>query len=248
MISVSVRVSLNYGEERIFDDFRLTLESGKLICLLGKSGSGKSTLLRFIAGLMSPDIATGSVVASDDSPLNGRIAWMAQQDLLLPWLKVIDNVMIGSFLRGENGNRRVELARQLLEKVELSGVDERYPHELSGGMRQRVALARTLIEDRAVNLLDEPFSGLDATTRYQLQDLACTMLTKTTTLLVTHDPLEAVRMADFIYVLSGRPATVAHRIEPPGSPPRQLSDVNVSNAYADLMHQLVHPESSTNVV
>lgn len=247
MISVSVRVSLNYGEECIFDDFRLTLESGKLICLLGKSGSGKSTLLRFIAGLISSNIATGTAVASDNNPLSGRIAWMAQQDLLLPWLKVIDNVMIGSLLRGENGKEHVELARHLLEKVELKGADERYPQELSGGMRQRVALARTLIEDRPVNLLDEPFSGLDATTRYQLQDLACTMLSKRTTLLVTHDPLEAIRMADSIYVLSGRPATVAQRIDPPGPPPRQLSDVNVSIAYADLMNQLVHPETVGNV-
>ncbi len=247
MISVSVRVSLNYGKECIFDDFRLTLDSGRLICLLGKSGSGKSTLLRFIAGLVSSNIATGSAVASDKNSLSGRIAWMAQQDLLLPWLKVIDNVMIGSLLRGENGEEQVNLARHLLAKVELNGADERYPHELSGGMRQRVALARTLIEDRPVNLLDEPFSGLDATTRYQLQDLACTMLSNRTTLLVTHDPLEAVRMADSIYVLSGRPATVAQRIDPPGSPPRQLSDVNVSIAYADLMNQLVHPESAGNV-
>ena len=247
MISVSVRVSLSYAEECIFDDFRLTLESGRLICLLGKSGSGKSTLLRFIAGLVSSNIATGKAVASDNNPLSGRVAWMAQQDLLLPWLKVIDNVMIGSLLRGEKSKEQVELARCLLARVELNGADQRYPHELSGGMRQRVALARTLIEDRPVNLLDEPFSGLDSSTRYQLQDLACTMLSNRTTLLVTHDPLEAVRMADSIYVLSGRPATVAQRIDPPGVPPRQLSDVNVSNAYAELMNQLVHPESADNV-
>ena len=243
MISVAVQVSLKYAEHCIFDDFRLTLESGRLICLLGKSGSGKSTLLRFIAGLISPRIATGEAVASDNSPLSGRIAWTAQQDLLLPWLKVIDNVMIGSLLRGESIKNRVEKARHLLADLELDGIDQRYPHELSGGMRQRVALARTLIENRPVNLLDEPFSGLDASTRYQLQDLACTMLSDRTTLLVTHDPLEAVRMADSIYVLNGRPATVAQPIDPPGTPPRQLSDSNVSIAYAELMHQLNHPES-----
>ena len=243
MISVAVQVSLKYAEQRIFDDFRLTLESGRLICLLGKSGSGKSTLLRFIAGLISPKIAKGEAVASDNNPLSGRIAWMAQHDLLLPWLKVIDNVMIGSLLRGESVQSRVETARHLLADLELEGIDQHYPHELSGGMRQRVALARTLIEDRPVNLLDEPFSGLDASTRYQLQDLACTMLSNRTTLLVTHDPLEAVRMADSIYVLSGRPASVAQPIAPPGAPPRQLSDSNVNIAYAELMHQLNHPES-----
>ena len=242
MISVAVRVSLNFGEELIFDDFRLTLESGRLICLLGKSGSGKSTLLRFIAGLVSADNAHGEVVAGDERPLDGRIAWMAQQDLLLPWMKVIDNVLIGSLLRGEDARGKIDIARQLLARLELDGVDKRYPHELSGGMRQRVALARTLIEDRPVNLLDEPFSGLDASTRYQLQDLACTTLASRTTLLVTHDPLEAVRMADSIYVLSGRPACVASPIDPPGDPPRQMSDHTTSVAYAELMNQLNHPE------
>lgn len=243
MISVAVQVSLNYGEHRIFDDFRLTLESGRLICLLGKSGSGKSTLLRFIAGLISPKITKGEAVASDDRPLSGRIAWMAQQDLLLPWLKVIDNVTVGSLLRGESSQRQRQSALSLLADLELEGVDQKFPHELSGGMRQRVALARTLIEDRPVNLLDEPFSGLDASTRYQLQDLACKMLANRTTLLVTHDPLEAVRMADSIYVLGGHPARVARPIDPPGKPPRSLSDSNANIAYAELMEQMNHPES-----
>ena len=247
MTSVAVQLSLKFTEDSLFEDFSLNLDSGRLICLLGKSGSGKSTLLRFIAGLISTKIANGTVVASDNKPLNGRIAWMAQQDLLLPWFKVIDNVLIGSLLRGENQEGRAEKARKLLEELELEDVDQYYPHELSGGMRQRVALARTLIEDRPVNLLDEPFSGLDASTRYQLQDLTCTMLSDRTTLLVTHDPLEAVRMADLIYVLSGRPAEVSEPIKPPGSPPRQLSDNDVNIAYAQLMHQLNHPESMQNV-
>ena len=247
MISIAVQLSLKYTEDSLFDDFSLNLDSGRLICLLGKSGSGKSTLLRFIAGLISPKIAQGEVVASDNKPLNERIAWMAQQDLLLPWFKVIDNVLIGSLLRGENQEGKADKALKLLEDLELENVDQHYPHELSGGMRQRVALARTLIEDRPVNLLDEPFSGLDASTRYQLQDLTCTMLSNRTTLLVTHDPLEAVRMADLIYVLSGRPAKVSEPIKPPGLPPRQLSDSDVNTAYAELMHKLNHPESMGDV-
>ena len=247
MISIAVQLSLKYTEDSLFDEFSLNLDSGRLICLLGKSGSGKSTLLRFIAGLISPKIAQGEVVASDNKPLNERIAWMAQQDLLLPWFKVIDNVLIGSLLRGENQEGKADKARKLLQDLELENVDQHYPHELSGGMRQRVALARTLIEDRPVNLLDEPFSGLDASTRYQLQDLTCTMLSNRTTLLVTHDPLEAVRMADLIYVLSGRPAKVSEPIKPPGLPPRQLSDSDVNTAYAELMHKLNHPESMGDV-
>ena len=169
-----------------------------MVCLLGKSGSGKSTLLHFIAGLLPSNIARGSVIASDELPLGGRIAWMAQQDLLLPWLKIIDNINLGSLLRGNRTKQDRDQARQLLKDVELEGVENRYPHELSGGMRQRVALARTLAEQRPVNLLDEPFSGLDASTRYQLQGLASRLLANRTTLLVTHDPLEALRMADQI--------------------------------------------------
>jgi putative hydroxymethylpyrimidine transport system ATP-binding protein len=240
MVSVTVQLSLAYGGDHIFNDFRLELQSGKLICLLGKSGSGKSSLLRFIAGLLPSETAQGSVTASDRKPLTNRIAWMAQQDLLLPWLKVIDNVILGTLLRGNRTEEQRKLAKRLLVDVELEDVDHRFPHELSGGMRQRVALARTLIEERPVNLLDEPFSGLDAITRYQLQDLACRLLADRTTLLVTHDPLEALRMADLIYVLSGRPAHVGNPVNPPGTPPRELADSQISAAYVELMQQLNH--------
>ena len=220
----------------------MELESGKMVCLLGKSGSGKSTLLHFIAGLLPSNIARGSVIADDELPLGGRIAWMAQQDLLLPWLKIIDNINLGSLLRGNRTKQDRDQARQLLKDVELEGVENRYPHELSGGMRQRVALARTLAEQRPVNLLDEPFSGLDASTRYQLQGLASRLLANRTTLLVTHDPLEALRMADQIFVLDGRPAQVANPVTPPGDPPRQLADSRMGESYTQLMHQLNHPE------
>lgn len=242
MTSVAIEFSLNYGEECIFENFSLQLQSGKLACLLGKSGSGKSTLLNFIAGLLPANIAQGAVITDDGESLNGRIAWMAQQDLLLPWLKIIDNVTLGPLLRGNRTEQHYDTAQHLLKNVELEHAGNRYPHELSGGMRQRVALARTLAEARPVNLLDEPFSGLDASTRYQLQDLASQLLVDSTTLLVTHDPLEALRMADVIYVLDGRPARVASPVIPPGKPPRQLADSQVGESYTQLMHQLSHPE------
>ncbi len=244
MTSVTIQLSLSYGEECIFEDFSLQLRSGRLACLLGKSGSGKSTLLHFIAGLLPADVAHGVVATDDGESLNGRIAWMAQQDLLLPWLKIIDNVTLGPLLRGNRTERHCTAARHLLQNVELEHVENRYPHELSGGMRQRVALARTLAESRPVNLLDEPFSGLDASTRYQLQGLASRLLVDSTTLLVTHDPLEALRMADVIYVLDGRPARVANPVIPPGKPPRQLADSQIGESYTQLMHQLNHPEIS----
>ena len=239
MVNVDIELNLSYGNDCLFDRFCLRLKAGKLICLLGKSGTGKSTLLRFIAGLLSPKIANGKVAADDSRPLEGRIAWMAQQDLLLPWLTVIDNVTVGALLRGNRTDRDQEAARQLLNQVELKNVGHRYPHELSGGMRQRVALARTLIEKRPLNLLDEPFSGLDAITRLQLQNLACSLLkNQQTTLLVTHDPLEALRMADEIYVLRGRPAAVGSAVTLPSAAPRELTDSSITDAYAELMSQL----------
>ena len=247
MVSVSVQLSLAYGDDRLFDDFQLNLEPGRLVCLLGRSGSGKSTLLRFIAGLLPSSIADGNATSNDNEPLSGRIAWMAQQDLLLPWLTVLDNVTIGASLRGNRSDEIRTKARRLLTDVELYDVDHRYPHELSGGMRQRVALARTLIEERPVNLLDEPFSGLDATTRFQLQELTCKLLAHRTTLLVTHDPLEALRMADLIYVLKGKPAHVSEPVAPPGVAPRQLDDSGISATYGELMRQLSHPGFTDHV-
>ncbi len=243
MVAVDIELSVNYGDDLLFDNFHLRLEAGKLICLLGKSGTGKSTLLRFIAGLLPPQSANGTVIPSDKLPLQGRIAWMAQQDLLLPWLTVIDNVNIGALLRGERTKKDQKIARDLLAKVELKNIEHRYPHELSGGMRQRVALARTLIEECPLNLLDEPFSGLDAITRAQLQNLTCNLLShQQTTLLVTHDPLEALRMADQIYVLHGCPAKVGSSVSLPNNSPRELTDLSIAEAYAELMNQLSQSE------
>ncbi len=242
MTAISLRLDVAYGRERIFDDFRLSLEDGKITCLLGKSGSGKSTLLRFIAGLLKPDFAQGEVDTSDALPIVGRVAWMAQQDLLLPWKTVIDNVLLGPQLRGKQTASRRERAREMLSLVDLEYARDLYPGQLSGGMRQRAALARTLIEAKPVNLLDEPFSGLDAATRYQLQELACRLLANRTTLLVTHDPMEALRIAHRICVLRGRPAQVLQALEPAGDIPRQPGQARFGETYAQLMRQLSHPQ------
>ena len=242
MTALSVRTTVAFGATYLFDDFRLELPAGKIVCLLGKSGSGKSTLLKFIAGLLPENIGSGTVVAEDGEPVHGRLAWMAQQDLLLPWKNVLDNILLGSLLRGEASSAKQDRARSLLADVELFDVEDQYPHQLSGGMRQRVALVRTLMENRTLNLLDEPFSGLDASTRFQLQEFACRLLRGRTTLLVTHDPMEALRMADHIYVLHGRPATVLKSLDPEGAAPRLPDQAQFAATYSELMRQLSHPE------
>ena len=148
--------SFSHGEQLLFDELDLSLEGGQWTCLLGPSGVGKSTILRLIAGLDTGGVFDGSISSDNGAPLLGRFAYMAQSDLLLPWLDVRGNVMLGASLRGQD--RALDRADQLIERVELSRHAGKRPHELSGGMRQRAALARTLMEDRPLLLLDEPFS------------------------------------------------------------------------------------------
>ncbi len=161
---------------------------------------------------------------------------MAQTDLLLPWLNVLDNVLLGSRLRGERPDR--QRALELLARVGLADAALARPETLSGGMRQRAALARTLMEDRPVVLMDEPFSGLDALTRLRLQALAAELLAGRTVLLITHDPLEALRLGDQVLVMNGRPATLHILPDLPGIPPRDPGDPAVQAAYRAILRRL----------
>jgi putative hydroxymethylpyrimidine transport system ATP-binding protein len=189
-------------DQRVLFDADLHIPAAQWTCLLGRSGVGKSTILRLILGLETGGTFNGSISATDDMPLDGRISYMAQSDLLLPWLSVLDNVCIGAGLRGRLPN--IDRARDLLHRVGLSDHAGQKPATLSGGMRQRAALARTLYEDRPIVFLDEPFSALDAGTRADMQELAAEVLEKRTVLLVTHDPAEAARLAHQITVISGQ--------------------------------------------
>ena len=234
--SVQVRgASLRHGEMLLFEDFSVALAAGRITCLLGLSGIGKSSLLKLIAGL-GPGLDSGSVESGDGRPLAGRVAYMDQRDLLLPWLPAIDNVTLGARLRGEPVDQ--ERATGLLAKVGLSGRERDLPAVLSGGMRQRVALARTLMEDCPVVLMDEPFSALDALTRLNLQDLAAQLLENRTVLLVTHDPVEAVRLGHRIHVMAGLPARLDEEMIIPGAPPRDPTDSEPAAHYRELMHRL----------
>jgi putative hydroxymethylpyrimidine transport system ATP-binding protein len=227
---------LDYGGVALFDNLSLSLPAGLWTCLLGPSGVGKTTLLRLIAGLEGG--AAGIVAAGDGAPLDGRIAYMAQQDLLLPWLTLAENVALGARLRGTLGPRILKEARELLGKVGLNEYADMRPDACSGGMRQRAALARTLIEDRPVVLMDEPFSALDAITRLRLQDIAAELLSGRTVLLVTHDPLEALRLGDRVRVMAGRPALLGEPLDLPGHPPRRADDPATIARHAELLARL----------
>lgn len=239
MPSISVRgARLVHDGVPLFDGLDFDLAGGMTTCLLGPSGVGKSSLLRLIAGLDTGH-ATGTVFAGDGEPIRGRVAWMAQQDLLLPWASVRDNLLLGTRLRGERMTASaLRRADELLESVGLAGRAEDRPSALSGGMRQRAALARTLMEDRPVVLMDEPFSALDALTRLRLQDLAAGLLRGRTVLLVTHDPLEALRLGHRIHVMSGSPARIGPALTPPGAPPRPAGDSGLLALQAELIGRL----------
>jgi putative hydroxymethylpyrimidine transport system ATP-binding protein len=238
-IGVVIRQArLTFDGAAVFDGLDFSLAGGQWTCLLGPSGVGKTTLLRLIAGLAAPEPPT-EVTAEDGHPLTGRVAYMAQQDLLLPWLSALDNVLVGARLRGEKiGPALTARARELLNKVGLGDRLRAKPAELSGGMRQRVALARTLMEERPIVLMDEPFSALDAITRLRLQEVAARLLAGRTVLLVTHDPLEALRLGHGIHVMSGQPAEIGPAIMPSGPPPRAPDDPALLARQAELLRRL----------
>jgi putative hydroxymethylpyrimidine transport system ATP-binding protein len=212
--AITVTGSARIGGAPLFGPLRLEVAAKKWSCLLGPSGVGKSSLLRLIAGLETGIDFDGAVAASDGAPLDGRIAYMAQSDLLFPWLDVTGNVLTGARLRREPPDRA--RAAGLIGRVGLAAHAGKRPAELSGGQRQRAALARTLIEDRPVILLDEPFSALDARTRAEMQDLAAELLAGRTVLLVTHDPAEAARLGHRILVLD---EAGLRAVPPPATPP-----------------------------
>jgi len=185
----------------LFEDIELSLFPGGWTCLLGPSGVGKTTILRLIAGLETHGKFRGTV-NSGKSDQDHKCAYMAQQDLLMPWLNVMENVSLGAKLRA--GYSDANRASELIDRVGLAEHRDKVPAELSGGMRQRAALARTLMEDQQLVLLDEPFSALDARTRAEMQEMAHGLLAGRSVLLVTHDPAEAARIGDKIMILDER--------------------------------------------
>ncbi len=214
------------GGVPIFGPVDLEAPAGQWTCLLGPSGVGKSTVLRLLAGLGDDIDFEGEATAGDGVSLDGRVALMAQSDLLVPWLDATANVTLGARLRGEAPDW--DRAREVLRRVGLGAQARRLPEALSGGQRQRVALARTLLEDRPVVLLDEPFAALDARSRSQMQDLAAELLAGRTVLHVTHDAAEAARLGQHVLLMSRDGiARVAH----PGTPTPRGYDASETLAF-----------------
>ncbi len=213
-----------YGELPVLDSVDLTAAPGEVIALVGPTGCGKSTVLRVLAGLLVPTRGTAHLDGADLVGRPGRAAFMPQTDALLPWRRALDNAIVGAELRGTPRPQARERARELFRRFGLAGFERAWPGELSGGMRQRVALLRTVLAGSTLLLLDEPFGALDAITRADLHGWLSELLVAEprTTLLVTHDVDEALRLTDRVVVMSPRPGRVVATHPTPGTRPRPL--------------------------
>jgi len=230
----SVSKAFGHGGNAVVALEGITLEvaRGELVCLLGASGCGKSTSLNLIAGLDRPTVGEVTV--------HGRTALMFQDAALFPWLTVRDNVALPMRLAGKGRAERLRRADELLEKVHLGGQGGRRPHELSGGMRQRAALARALAQDADILLMDEPFGALDAMTRDLLHDELERLWSSTglTIVFVTHNVREAARLSDRIILLTSLPGRVADQFPVTITRPRRIDSPEVSGLAAKVTDRL----------
>lgn len=238
-----IRVTLN--ETSVLDDISLHIARGEFVTILGPSGAGKSTIFRLLTGAIRQNSGTINYNGVPLEKSTGSFAFMPQRDALMPWRRIIDNLTLGLQVQGMARQAARVKVLPHLNDFGLDAFAQHYPAQLSGGMRQRAALLRTIIQDRAVQLLDEPFGALDALTRMQMQTWFETrwQAARWTTLLVTHDVREAVAMSDRIYVLSARPARVIAEIAVPiarprlGRPPCALSHAIEAELLNILLHQ-----------
>lgn len=224
---------LDFTSQPLFEHFYFSVSQGEWIALLGASGIGKSTLLRAIAGLERQSISRGRIQCK------GKIAWLSQQDSLFPWLSILDNVQLYQHLTKSKTKESERKALELLSAVKMEAHLHKPCYQLSGGQRQRVALARTLMQETDIILMDEPFSALDAVTRLQLQQLSHQLLSDKTVLLITHDPQEALLLADKIYILHQQPVQISSPICPEGKPPRVFEQEKLWRLQRNLFEQLM---------
>jgi ABC-type nitrate/sulfonate/bicarbonate transport system ATPase subunit len=218
----------------------LSLQAGRFVSLIGPSGCGKSTLFNIIAGLQEPTGGAVVIDGEDATGTIGRVGYMLQKDLLLSWRTVLDNVILGMEIRGIGRKEARARAEPYLHRYGLGGFEHQYPRALSGGMRQRAALLRTLLVDTDIILLDEPFGALDAQTKSHMQEWLMQIWTefRKTVVFVTHDIEEALFLSDEIYVMATRPGRVVEHIEVDFPRPRHRAVVTTPGFAALKQHCL----------
>lgn len=236
-----VGVKKTFEDTFAVSDVSLVLKESEFVSIIGPSGCGKSTLFNMISGLIVEDEGEIRIDGAPIKARKGLVSYMYQKDLLLSWLKIIDNVALPLRVKGiSKKEARAEVA-DLFKTFGLEGFEHKYPHQLSGGMRQRAALMRTYVYSRDIMLLDEPFGGLDALTKAKMQDwlLGVNDELKASILFITHDIEEAIYLSDRIYLMSDRPSTIKEEILVELPRPRNR-DMMVSETFTQLKKKLLH--------
>ena len=245
---VSKSFDLGRGQFRhVIDNVSFCAQPGEFVSIIGPSGCGKSTLFNIMAGLEQPGTGDIRVDGQEVTGEREHFAYMPQKDLLFPWRSVLANTALGLEVSGVGKKRAKEQAQSLFPAFGLSGFENSHPFELSGGMRQRAALLRTVVQGRDILLLDEPFGALDSLTRTEMQSWLQDVWSEYswTAVLITHDIREAVYLSDRVIVLSARPASVRLNIAIDLLRPRGLSMASSAQFtdYEQLLRQTLHEES-----
>ena len=238
---VSLRFISATGDATVaLRDFSMSVARGEFVAIVGPTGCGKSTTLNMITGLLRPTVGQVSVMGQPVHGIDRRIGFVFQADAVFPWRNVRENVASGPLFRGSARREAFALADEWIQRVGLAGFGNHYPHQLSGGMRKRVALAQTFINRPEILLMDEPFSALDMQTRTLMQDELLGLWSSTggSVVFVTHDLEEAVALADRVFVLSARPATLkrVYQIDLPR--PRVMSEVRYDPQFIELSKRI----------
>ncbi len=233
-------VTKSFGGDPVISDITVHLNRGELVCLLGQSGAGKTTLFNVISGLYQPD--AGRVLLGDENVTGtpGKISYMLQKDLLLPYMTVLDNAALPLVIKGVKKSEARERAWAEFEKFGLEGCQKKYPSQLSGGMRQRAALLRTYLSAAGVALLDEPFSALDTLTKSAMHKwyLGVMREIELSTLFITHDIDEAILLSDRIYIMGGKPGRITNEIVIDAPKPRP-ADFNLTEEFLQYKRKIV---------
>jgi sulfonate transport system ATP-binding protein len=221
-------------------DINMAVAPGEFVAVVGPTGSGKSTTLGLISGLERPSEGSVKVMGKPVQGIDPRIGYVFQADAVFPWKNVLNNVATGPRFRGQPKAQALERARDWIARVGLSGFEDRYPHQLSGGMRKRVALAQTFINEPQILLMDEPFSALDVQTRTMMEDelLQLWSAYSASVVFVTHDLEEAISLADRVCVITSGPGTIKgiYTIDLPR--PRKVAEIRFEPRFLQLYHQI----------